>query len=223
MDVGVSRNGFQSAIELGRQDTVAKDRRKVGSIGIEALPAIDAGGFVEHFPDAIFLVRQGGTVIYLNEKARRLVLAGYPVLQTVDGKLALAEQGTDLAVSVAAAVAQPPKSTIFVCESNCRPSYQVSVGPSRGRFDSEGALIIVRNLPEMAQMRSKVAEVAYSLTPSEVRVLEALLKGFTPQDVAAITGTKITTVRTQIASVLGKAGVKRQAELMTQVFNLPVI
>jgi DNA-binding CsgD family transcriptional regulator len=222
---GASRNGFHSVLDLGRHEASADHRRKGGGLATETGAGVDLSGFVDHFPDAILLVRQGGAISYANAKARQLILAGYPIQQAEDGRLALADRGarTDLTVSIVAATSQPPKSTLFICDSNCRPAYQVSVGPARGRFDHDCAVIMIRNLPEMAQMRSKAAEVLYALTPSEVRVLEALLKGLTPQEVAAITGTKITTVRTQIASVLGKACVKRQADLMTQVFNFPVI
>ncbi len=220
-----SRRGFQNSHDRGSAAPAADDRRGFGASAAGTGAAPNLSGFVEHYPDAIVLARTGGAVIYLNEKARQLLLAGYPIQQAEDGRLALMDGDgrIDLAAAISAAMVQPPRSTIFACAGSCRPTYQVSVGPPRGRFDQDCAVIMIRNLPEMAQMRSKAAATLYALTPSEVRVLEALLKGLTPQEVASFTGTKITTVRTQIAAVLSKVGVKRQAELMAQVFNFPVI
>ncbi len=225
MDDVASRRGFQDSHDRGSSTPAAEDRRGPGAPVADRGSGVNLSGFVEHNPDAIVLARPGGAVIYLNERARQLLLAGYPIQQAEDGRLALmdGEGRVDLAAAISAAMGQPPRSTIFACEGRCRPTYQVSVGPPRGRFDQDCAVIMIRNLPEMAQLRSKAAETLYALTPSEVRVLEALLKGLTPQEVAAFTGTKITTVRTQIAAVLSKAGVKRQAELMAQIFNFPVI
>lgn len=48
------------------------------------------------------------------------------------------------------------------------------------------------------------------LTPAEKRTLHALVNGDAAEDVAACTGTSITTVRTHIRNVLSKLGVHSQ-------------
>ena len=202
-------------------DALIIDHRKSGVVSVDADITLDLTRFVEFHVDALWLIRPGGTVIYLNERARHLALTGYPMGITENGKLVVAsgDGKTDLSASILAAVRQPGKTTIFICQSSGQATFQVSVAPAGPRLDDQCAVILIRNLSETAQLRSKAAEALYSLTPSEVRVLESLLKGLTPQRVAAATGTKITTVRTQIASVLSKAGVRRQADLLAQVLN----
>lgn len=69
------------------------ERRRPQILDVEPPSSFDPSGSVEHFPDATFLPRQGGAILYLHEKARRPLLAGHAVLQTADGKLTLAEQG----------------------------------------------------------------------------------------------------------------------------------
>ena len=223
MDDAASRGGFPESRCIVSPYPLVDDHRRGGAVGVDADRSVDLNGFVEHHIDALWLVRQGGTVIYLNAKARRLALAGYPVTIAESGRLVVAEADAqiDLGASIIAAVSRPPKSSIFTCEGRGRSTFRVSVAPAGRRIEQNCAVILIRDLTEVAKLRSEVAEALYSLTPSEVRVLEALLKGLTPQEVAAATGTKITTVRTQIAAVMSKAGVKRQADLLAQVFNFP--
>jgi DNA-binding CsgD family transcriptional regulator len=59
-----------------------------------------------------------------------------------------------------------------------------------------------------------------SLTPSECRVLEALVAGRAPQEIATEHGVAISTVRTQIKNVLVKTGTTGMRELLTQVARL---
>ena len=51
----------------------------------------------------------------------------------------------------------------------------------------------------------------------------ALLAGKTMREIATDSGVQITTLRTQLSSVLRKVGVRRQAELIRVLSNIPVI
>ena len=54
----------------------------------------------------------------------------------------------------------------------------------------------------------------FGLSPAEARVAAALLPGKTLAGIAAASGIRITTVRTQLASILRKVGAERQADLV---------
>jgi DNA-binding CsgD family transcriptional regulator len=54
----------------------------------------------------------------------------------------------------------------------------------------------------------------FGLSPAETRVAAALMTGKRLSDIAAISGVQITTVRTQLRSILRKVGVKRQFDLV---------
>jgi len=53
----------------------------------------------------------------------------------------------------------------------------------------------------------------FDLTPSEARVASGIARGETPETIAASGGVAITTVRSQIRSVLEKTGTSRQSDL----------
>jgi DNA-binding CsgD family transcriptional regulator/PAS domain-containing protein len=54
----------------------------------------------------------------------------------------------------------------------------------------------------------------YRLTPAESRVAEMLVEGRSLQEIAAVAGTSLETVRTQLKQVLAKTGTRRQSELV---------
>jgi DNA-binding NarL/FixJ family response regulator len=62
----------------------------------------------------------------------------------------------------------------------------------------------------------------FGLSPAESRLTAALFAGKTMHEIAAQSGVQITTVRTQLSSVLRKVGVSRQAELIRILSNIPI-
>src|SRR5438105_12448799 len=63
----------------------------------------------------------------------------------------------------------------------------------------------------------------FGLSPAESRLTVALLAGKTMREIATDSGVQITTLRTQLSSVLRKVGVRRQTELIRVLANIPVV
>ena len=61
----------------------------------------------------------------------------------------------------------------------------------------------------------------YGLTGAERRVLTELARDRSPQDIAIDGGVSVRTVRTQLSSIYGKAGVAGQRELLAQLLQFP--
>jgi len=59
----------------------------------------------------------------------------------------------------------------------------------------------------------------FGLSPAEARVAAALMTGKSLANIAAAYGVQITTVRTQLRSVLRKVGVKRQFDLVRMLLS----
>ena len=66
---------------------------------------------------------------------------------------------------------------------------------------------------EAGRLAATVARL-FKLSPAEARVLTGLLEGASPGEIAASAGTSLTTVRTQISSLLVKTGTKGQTDLL---------
>lgn len=68
--------------------------------------------------------------------------------------------------------------------------------------------------------RAQALRNVYGLTAAEARVAQQLADGRTLAEIAAATEVSLSTVRTQLAAVRGKLGVRRQAEVVLAVLAL---
>ncbi|KQO27476.1 LuxR family transcriptional regulator [Acidovorax sp. Leaf78] len=68
-----------------------------------------------------------------------------------------------------------------------------------------------------------LARQAYRLSPAEADLLQALMRGQTPQDFADARGVRITTVRTQLSALLFKTRTVRQQDLVALVARLMLL
>jgi DNA-binding CsgD family transcriptional regulator/PAS domain-containing protein len=84
------------------------------------------------------------------------------------------------------------------------------------------AMILVADPDARTPSERDLAEF-FGLSPAESRLAAALLAGKRLREVAADSGVQITTLRTQLSSVLRKVGVSRQAELIRILANIPVV
>lgn len=84
---------------------------------------------------------------------------------------------------------------------------------------SPTALVFVID-PVWRKSAEAVLVQAFHLTDAEAKVLMAFLDGASLRDIAAERGRSLTTVRTQLQTVMSKMGVQTQAELMRNAFAL---
>lgn len=68
------------------------------------------------------------------------------------------------------------------------------------------------------------AEVASSLrlSPQQVRVVEALLRGMRDKQIARVTGLAVPTVRTHFDRIFRRVGVRDRVELLLKIFTLAI-
>ncbi|WP_164988587.1 helix-turn-helix transcriptional regulator [Bradyrhizobium betae] len=86
-----------------------------------------------------------------------------------------------------------------------------------GGLHSAVAAVFVRKVSMGAPYPIEVAARQFQLTPSEVRVLDAVLKVSGVSKIAAALGLSEATVKTHLQSIFGKTGVRRQADLIKLV------
>ena len=95
-------------------------------------------------------------------------------------------------------------------------------GSMMGAFGDEGLALgmfidpAFRRDPDPA-----VIAAAFGLTPAEARVAGALTTGKAPEELADDVGVAISTIRTQIRSLLEKTGARRQAEMVSILAAFP--
>jgi PAS domain-containing protein/DNA-binding CsgD family transcriptional regulator len=105
------------------------------------------------------------------------------------------------------------------------PSYVVRVAPVRNRsagYDLPVAMIVVSAPKENLISERELADL-YGLSPAESRLAVALARGKRMNQLPSELGVQITTLRTQLSSVLRKCEVERQIDLVRLIASIPVI
>ncbi len=91
------------------------------------------------------------------------------------------------------------------------------------RLPKAAAIAFVSEATTPSAASIKAASRIYHLTRTEARVMEQLVSGLSPEQVADLLGSSLNTVRTQVKAILAKAGVSRQADLIRLVATLPQV
>jgi len=85
------------------------------------------------------------------------------------------------------------------------------------------AVVAVRNGGAKSPRLAERVRALFRLGPAEADIAVQLAHGYDIQEIAAVRGVTINTIRTQLASAMVKVGVRRQAELVAAVAGLDVL
>ena len=165
----------------------------------------------------------------MNALAERIITRadGFLVEGGTMGALRVFESAK-LAAAVEAAAGRGDEMTsrrILVGRRGTRRSYIVTVTPLDVPFgfrEHPVALILVVDPDARLPQADDLAEY-FGLSPSESRLALHLMSGKTVAETSLVTGVAVSTLRTQLRSILGKVGVERQADLLRILASVPCI
>jgi len=178
---------------------------------------------------AIFLVDAEGQIIHGNATGRSVLDKG-EFLRSVHGRLTARDPQVDLALHealLAAGKSGPDivdRGSAFQLKDRSGERYvahvlPLTVGERRkaGTASSVVAALFVRKAELEAEPPSKVIGKTYKLTPTELRVLRAIVNVGGVRQVAGNLGVADTTIKTHLGRLFEKTGVSRQADLVKLV------
>ena len=119
----------------------------------------------------------------------------------------------------------PFASCLLIGRDGGHAAYIVRVAPVTAGlvgYDLPMAMVLVSAPDENRISESELAEL-YGLSPAESRLAVAVTYGKRLNELAGEFGVQITTLRTQLSSVLKKCGVERQSDLVRLISNIPVV
>lgn len=181
---------------------------------------------LEHVGRGLVVVGALGRVLYANRLARQaLESEGYP-LRVVDGALQARPGADTTALSEALDGAQRRglrRMLELARGSDAAVALAVLPLPADALGPGTGGTALV-SLP-LARRTQDLALAAYArlceLTAAETAVLEALVAGDTPTEIAREKGVAVCTVRTQICQLRLKTGCRSIRQLIQRVSGLP--
>jgi DNA-binding CsgD family transcriptional regulator len=203
-------------------------RLHTGLIGIGYRSPITHGA-LDHVATGIVFTHGNGRIVETNDAGEHILRIG-DGLTMRDGHIGARRsfETAKLTYLIARAAAVdgggPSAGCMLIARDNGRPPYVVRVAPvSAGLagYDSPMAMILVSAAVEDRVSERELAEL-YGLSPAESRLGMALARGKRMTELAGEFGVQITTLRTQLSSILRKCDVERQSDLVRLIGNIPV-
>ncbi len=187
-----------------------------------ALPTACLSGVLDELDTGVLVCDARGQVLLLNEAARRELASGGVLQMAAEGSLGV-QGGAGLlplrrAVHAAACDGRQQLLPLRVAER----TLMVVVQPLREAPGDQPCAVLLlgrRQLcPDLAVQR---LGRLYELTEAEKAVLSSLLAGLRVGALAKMRGVAVSTVRTQVAALRAKFGVRRVDDLTRLVAELP--
>jgi DNA-binding CsgD family transcriptional regulator len=202
-------------------------RLRVGLIDTGYRPAITGGGF-DHVAAGVVFANGDGTVVETNSAGEQILRSGDGL--TIRNGQICARRSFETAklaclIAKAAAASRPSGGCMLIARDHGRSPYVVRVAPvspGAAGFDLPMAMIFVSVPAENHISERELAEL-YGLSRSEGRLAMALASGKRMIELAGEFGVQITTLRTQLSSILRKCEVERQSDLVRLVSRIPVV
>jgi DNA-binding CsgD family transcriptional regulator/PAS domain-containing protein len=212
----------EALAKSARLHTELRDLGWKSAVALQALDRLAAG---------VIVTDGEGRVFEMNSAAECIVQRA-DGLKLGQGKLAAVRGGDDdkLASFIATAAAPEARAgsigrMLVGRRGTGRRAYALVVAPlgtASAVFDRPLAMILVTDPDGLAPSERDVAEF-FGLSPAESRLAAALLAGKRLRGLAADTGVQISTLRTQLSSILEKVGVERQTDLVRVLASVPVV
>lgn len=177
---------------------------------------------------AAFVVRPSGHVAELNRLADAMIAKGQFLKLSFDRKLAFAAPNTQTEYEAAlrnATDATRAAPMPFVADSRDGPEV-VNVLPLQNAGNTSpveagsAALVTIRSLRPRTTTAPGQLKALFGLSDREAQVATLLSTGVAIEHIAETLGVTRVTVRNQVAAVMAKTGVHRQAELAALIANL---
>jgi DNA-binding CsgD family transcriptional regulator len=171
-----------------------------------------------------------GQIVELNPAAERILQRNDGLLVR-KGKLALlrvpenAKLEQLLAIAAESTKSKTSIGHILVGRRGHRQAYPLTVAslrPELSHREQPLAMVVVTDPAGPVPASRQLTEL-FGLSAAECRLAVALTKGQTLRNITIESGLQITTLRTQLTSILKKVGVRRQAELVRVLSRIPTI
>lgn len=181
---------------------------------------------IENLDTGICLLNTEGEILYLNSKAKTILMKQDGLGIITNKLIASSVQANKIIARQIEHVIKGGSGNAIAPRSNGKPSYRLTfksaVAPgSHTQHNFPVALVLIEDPEEHYSPAALVRLSAlYRLTPAESRVVRMLAEqDLSPNAIAETLNRSIKTVRAQLAVVFSKTGAKNQQELLKLIYR----
>lgn len=228
-----------NATVLRRMNLILPHMRRAVLIGrvidLKTAEAAAFGDVLDGLKAAVFFVSASGAIIHANKAGRALLRTG-EVLREAGGRLTAYDSTADLALlDVFAKAARGDDAVgatgisvplmLAAGGNHVAHVLPLTSGARSGVGHSAVAALFVHRAELATPSLPEMVAKAFRLTPSELRVLLAIVEVGGVPETAETLGVAETTVKTHLHRVFAKTGTRRQTELVKLVagFSNPIV
>jgi DNA-binding CsgD family transcriptional regulator/PAS domain-containing protein len=185
---------------------------------------------IEQLTAGAIFTDKDGRIIDANRAGEQILLADDGLTAMRNGQIAArrsfetAKLARLIANAAAAEGSVPSAGCMLIARDDGRLPYVVRVAPaSRGLTgdDMPMAMLVISSPEERRVSEGELAEL-YGLSPAESRIAMALTQGKKLTALATELDLRITTLRSQLSSLLRKCEVERQSDLVRLISTIPL-
>ena len=221
----------KSSLRLRDGDEAVLKQRTVSKI--EDFHAVAHG--LESLPTALIIVDGAGRLFFANREAKRLLAEQSAIYLDSGGfircRVRCAQQqlqrllrcsssmpGTQMSSRKAAFVIPREEGRPLAALLTCEPSSK-RADLAQGFDEAQRVFLMLRDPQRQTSDSSKWLMQLYGFSEAEAKVVSRLSEGASIQEIAIERDVSVVTIRNQLKSAHAKAGVNRQAELVSLVLR----
>jgi DNA-binding CsgD family transcriptional regulator/PAS domain-containing protein len=224
------RDGVVDDEARARMQLIVPHIRRAVLIGrLIDLKAAESASFadtLDGMSSGLCMVDGAGRIVHANAACRRILDAGDPLF-TLEGRIAARDNRADQALQEVFAAARSGDAAVgtrcisvpLTAQNGTHHVAHVlpltsGARRSAGRSYSAAAAMFIRRAALEPMSTPELIAKTYRLTPTELRVLLAIVEVGGVPDVSAVLGIAETTIKTHLRRVFVKTGADRQADLV---------
>lgn len=174
------------------------------------------------FPRAVFLIAPDGTVAGMNTAAVTVLRSCSCLRVGSDRRLRVLDSRADTMMQQAIASARQAEEAAVHC-IECRHNDANTLDVAVMSVGDAAVAVVVSDRAALTATCPVTLRKLYGLTPTEQRVVSALMVGASVREAAAQMGITLNTIRRHLKQIFAKTGVGRQSDLVRLVTCGPAI
>jgi len=198
------------------------------ALGLAENRARSAEAMLDASATASILLDGAGRILHMNEAAQLIAIASDGFCVRVDRIVPTdPSRRSEFAALVAACTASElghAGGALALGRSHEKRPLQVLITPVRliDKYRASVRVLILATDPDRAvHFPDAILRHTYGLTPAETEIANALLTGFSLEEIAQLRKVSIATVRSQMKGLMGKTDTQRQGDLIRLLSTLP--
>ncbi len=219
--LGILLPHLRSAFFLQQQLAAAREQRRASEAALELLG------------HGVLLLDQSGSLFHANRGASELLRKGDGLAVSREGKL-IGNTPRDtarlqrLVRGAASEAGAPRRGGALSLPRRCASDLNLVVAPleenaASENFASASVAVFVSDPEAPTPHLGAQARDLYGLTLAESRVVEALVQGLSPAEIAESLSVSVTTIRSQLQSIFQRTGTRGQSDLLRRLLRTPLL